>query len=82
MKPSELRGKTLDELKGELSEQERGLYNLRFRRSVGEDIHPTQMMGVRREIARIKTIITEKETAGRSATSAAATEKTAEAKTS
>ncbi len=65
MKPSELRGMTLDELRGELSEQERGLYNLRFRQSVGEDIHSEQMMRVRREIARIKTLITEKENAGR-----------------
>jgi large subunit ribosomal protein L29 len=67
MKPSELRGMTLDELRGELTEQERGLYNLRFRQSVGEDIHAEQMKSVRREIARIKTLITEKETAGRGA---------------
>ncbi len=63
MKATELRGMTLDELKGELGEQERGLYNLRFRQSVGEDIHPTQMSKVRRDIARIKTLITEKEKA-------------------
>ena len=67
MKPSELRGMTLDELKGELSEQQRGYYNLRFRRSVGEDVHPEQMQLLRREIARIKTIITEKENAARAA---------------
>jgi large subunit ribosomal protein L29 len=65
MKPSELRGMTLDELRGELSEQERGIYNLRFRLSVGEDIPAEQMKRVRREIARIKTLITEKENAGR-----------------
>ncbi len=65
MKPSELRGMTLDELRGELSEQERGIYNLRFRQSVGEDITAEQMKRVRREIARIKTLITEKENAGR-----------------
>ena len=64
MKPSELRGMTLDELRGELAEQERGLYNLRFRQSVGEDIQATQMKQLRRDIARIKTLITEKENAG------------------
>jgi large subunit ribosomal protein L29 len=64
MKPSELRSMTMDELHGELSEQERGYYNLRFRRSVGEDIQPAQMKRARREIARIKTIITEKENVG------------------
>ena len=62
MKPSELRGMSLDELRGELAEQERGFYNLRFRKSVGEDINATEMKNIRREIARIKTIVTEKET--------------------
>ena len=61
MKTSELRGMTLDELKGELNEQERGFYNLRFRKSVGEDISSTQFKNIRRDIARIKTLITEKE---------------------
>ncbi|HUU43729.1 MAG TPA: 50S ribosomal protein L29 [Planctomycetota bacterium] len=62
MKPSELRGMSLDELRGELADQQRALYNLRFRKSVGEDIHPTETKNLRREIARINTIITEKET--------------------
>jgi len=53
---------SLDELRGELAEQERGFYNLRFRKSVGEDINATEMKNIRREIARIKTVITEKET--------------------
>lgn len=70
MKPSELRGMTLDELRGELNDQERGLYNLRFRKSVGEDIHAEQMKRVRRDIARIKTLITEKEEAGRASQAA------------
>ena len=61
MKPTELRGMLLDELRGELAEQQRGLYNLRFRKSVGEDINATEMKRLRREIARIKTIVTEKE---------------------
>jgi len=61
MKPTELRGMSLDELRGELAEQERGFYNLRFRKSVGEDISTTEMKTIRREIARIKTIITEKQ---------------------
>ena len=61
MKPSDLRGLSVDELRGELADQERGYYNLRFRKSVGEDIHATQMKAIRREIARIKTIITVKE---------------------
>ena len=54
---------SLDELRGELAEEERGLYNLRFRKSVGEDINATEMKRLRREIARIKTIVTEKQKA-------------------
>ena len=61
MKSSELRGMSLEELRGELDEQQRGLYNLRFRKAVGEDVHATQMKNLRREIARLLTIITEKE---------------------
>lgn len=67
MKPSELRGMSLDELRGELAEQQRGFYNLRFRKSVGEDITSTEMKHIRREIARIKTVITEKEDKQRAA---------------
>jgi len=61
MKSSELRGMSLDELRGELAEQQRGYYNLRFRRSVGEDISVSEMKSIRREIARVKTILAEKE---------------------
>jgi large subunit ribosomal protein L29 len=61
MKPAELRGMSLDELKGELAEQQRGYYNLRFRKSVGEDISISEMKRIRREIARVKTILTQKQ---------------------
>jgi large subunit ribosomal protein L29 len=67
MKPSELRGMSFDELRGELSEQERGFYNLRFRKSVGEDIHATEFKRIKRDIARIKTLLTEKEKTGATA---------------
>jgi large subunit ribosomal protein L29 len=64
MKPSELRGMALDELRGELADQERSFFNLRFRKAVGEDIQATDIKRIRREIARIKTLLTEKEKAG------------------
>ena len=60
MKPSELRGMGLDELRGELTEQQRGYYNLRFRRAAGENVNISELKQIRREIARIKTILTEK----------------------
>jgi large subunit ribosomal protein L29 len=61
MKPAELRGMSLDELKGELAEQQRGYYNLRFRKSVGEDISISEMKRIRREIARVKTVLAQKQ---------------------
>ena len=74
MKPTELRGMSLDELRGELSDQQRTLYNLRFRKSVGEDINASEMKKVRREIARVKTIITEKDNEQRAGQPAATLE--------
>jgi large subunit ribosomal protein L29 len=61
MKPAELRGMSLDELKGELAEQQRGYYNLRFRQSGGEDIASSEIKRIRREIARVKTILSQKQ---------------------
>ena len=61
MKPSELRGMSVDELRGELAEQKRGYYNLRFRSAGGESTSISELKRIRHEIARIKTVITEKE---------------------
>ena len=57
---AELREKTADELQTrerELSEQ---LFKLRFQRATGRMENPAKMRQVRREIARIKTLLTEK----------------------
>ena len=56
----ELREKTVDELQTrerELSEQ---LFKLRFQRATGRMENPSKMRQVRREIARIKTLLSEK----------------------
>jgi large subunit ribosomal protein L29 len=60
VKPSSLREKSVDELQlreKELSEQ---LYKLRFQRATGRIESPARMRQVRREIARIKTVLNEK----------------------
>ena len=60
MKTSELRDKSNDELQTrerELSEQ---LFKLRFQRATGRMENPSKMRQVRREIARIKTLINER----------------------
>ena len=57
---AELREKTVDELQTrerELSEQ---LFKLRFQRATGRMENPSKMRQVRREIARIKTLLSEK----------------------
>jgi large subunit ribosomal protein L29 len=60
IKASALREKSVDELhtkERELSEQ---LYKLRFQRATGRMESPARMRQVRREIARIKTLLNEK----------------------
>ena len=60
VKATQLREKSVDELhtrERELSEQ---LYKLRFQRATGRMESPARMRQVRREIARIKTLLNEK----------------------
>ena len=60
VKASSLREKSVDELhlrEKELAEQ---LYKLRFQRATGRMESPARMRQVRREIARIKTLLNEK----------------------
>jgi large subunit ribosomal protein L29 len=61
VKATELRSLSLADLQGELAEQYRAYFNLRFREAAGEDIGSAEMKKARREIARMKTIITEKQ---------------------
>ena len=60
MKAAELRNMSLEDLRGELVEQRRVYFNLRFRNAAGEDIGTAEMKKARREIARMKTVLTEK----------------------
>jgi len=61
VKASELRNLSLDDLQGELNEQYRTYFNLRFRQAAGEDIGTAEMKKARHEIARMKTVLTEKQ---------------------
>jgi large subunit ribosomal protein L29 len=64
MKASELRQKSADELKLELDGLLREQFNLRMQKGTGQLSRPDQVNKVRRDIARIKTILNEKATAG------------------
>jgi large subunit ribosomal protein L29 len=60
MATSDLRAKTPDELKDELLSLKKEQFNLRFQRATQQLEKPARVREVRREIARIKTILTEK----------------------
>jgi large subunit ribosomal protein L29 len=63
MKASDVRAKTADELKDQLVDLKKEQFNLRFQRATQQLEKPARVKEVRREIARIKTILTEKNAA-------------------
>ena len=60
MKASELREKGVGELKQTLAELLKEQFNLRMQRGSGQLSRPSQMKAVRREIARVKTVMHQK----------------------
>lgn len=62
-KSAEWREKSADDLETELTSLYRERFNLRMQQGSGQDVKPHDHKRVRREIARIKTIINEKSTA-------------------
>jgi len=58
---TELAAKSVEELNTELSGLFREQFNLRMQRGSGQDVKPHNFKRVRREIARIKTIIHQKQ---------------------
>jgi len=57
MAVEELRGKTADELKDQLLNLSKEQFNLRFQRASGQLENTARIRQVRREIARIKTVL-------------------------
>ena len=57
VKAEELRAKTPDELKNQLVELKKEQFNLRFKVASSQVENPSRARIVRREIARIKTIL-------------------------
>jgi large subunit ribosomal protein L29 len=64
MKAQELRTKTSDQLKTELSTLRKEAFNLRFRKASGQLENTARVRQVRRDIARIKTMLNESARAG------------------
>ena len=59
----DVRAKTPDELKDQLVSLKKEQFNLRFQRATQQLEKPTEVKKVRRDIARIKTILAEKNAA-------------------
>ena len=60
MKVAEVRAKTDDELTGELDVLGKEIFNLRFQRANGQLENTARVRQVRRDIARIKTMLGER----------------------
>ena len=63
MKSSELREKSLQDLRELSDECRKDLFDLRFKHYTGQLINTASLKDARRQIARIETIIRERETA-------------------
>jgi large subunit ribosomal protein L29 len=64
MKANELREKSVDELQGELLNKLEDQFKLRMQMAVGQVQSPAEFKKVRRDVARIKTVLNEKKRNG------------------
>ena len=62
-KPADIRAKTADELNDQLLALKKEQFNLRFQKASGQLENTVRVRQVRRDIARIKTIQTERQRA-------------------
>jgi large subunit ribosomal protein L29 len=62
MRPAEVRELSSDELRGREKELDDQLFRMRIQKSMGQLEAPAKMVTLRRDLARIKTILRERET--------------------
>ena len=60
MKATELREKSVDQLKDELDNLKKESFNLRFQLATNQLENPARMRAAKRDAARVKTILNEK----------------------
>jgi len=60
MNAQELRNKSLDQLREDLVALKKEAFNLRFQQATGQLESTARMKTVRREVARVKTVLNEK----------------------
>ena len=63
MKVTEFRDLTVDELQRRAKDMDDQLFRLRIQKSMGQVEAGNKLKGVRRDLARVKTVLREKETA-------------------
>ena len=61
MKAGEIRELSVDELEGRMKDLDDQLFRLRIQKSMGQLEAPAKVREIRRDLARIKTILREKE---------------------
>ena len=67
MNAKEIRDNTILELKEQLAKLKDELFNLRFQHAINQLDNPMRIVAVKKDIARVQTIIREKELAGENA---------------
>ena len=65
MKVPELKGKSVDELREELASLLKAQFNLRMQKATQQLTNTSQIRKVRRDIARVRTVLAEKAIASR-----------------
>ena len=65
MKTKEIRELTVEELNTKLKELKEELFNLRFRHAIGQLENPASLNLCKKDIAKVKTILREKELAAK-----------------
>ena len=60
MKAADLRDKTPDQLREQLARLKKEAFNLRFQKATGQLENTSRMQAVRRDAARVKTILNQK----------------------
>lgn len=61
MKANELRDMSVEELNKKLADLKEEFFNLRFQKATGQLNNPVSIREVKRDIARVKTVIRERE---------------------
>ncbi len=61
MKAKELHDMTVEELNGKLSDLKTEFFNLRFQKATGQLGNPLSIREIKRDIARVKTVLRERE---------------------